>query len=338
MTLPSYTSAPPPWAGGQPAPGSYPGSPTGQTDPTPEPVAGYRYTPGAGRHTWFQGADRYERRLRRRFWITLAITWGGIVAGIAALWVYVAWWAAVALVVVQTIGLSIGMWENLRGGRSLLDVEGIHPITERTQPALWRLANDVAVSMGVTLPPLYIIESRSPNAFAAPAGLRKRYLVFTTGWLATADAQQTRGVMAHELAHVLNNDSLIMAILLGTYRGLHGAASRAQAAERPRGYRRSHPVSETLAGLGRAVAVIFGLTFRSVSRSREALADLTAARRLGGAEPMVACLRLLLSEAMLARRGEAHGKLPEKFSTHPATDHRVQALLDICWHQATRIE
>jgi heat shock protein HtpX len=278
-----------------------------------------------------------EQKLRRTYRLTMFISWGIWLGILAAIGMKTWWIVSGVILLLQILGLLLGASQVLRGGRAYLKREGLHPVTERTQPILFNLVQDVAQRMGTDLPTIYIIEDKTINAFVAATGLRRRIMVFHTGWLENADAAVTRGVVAHELAHYINNDSLVTAITHGSFKlGVSTGKATMKTGSKTQ-FGKPQPAKIILRGMGYALVWLTTIPFLAVKRSRESLADLTAAKNLGSVEPVVACLRLLLDYEEALRKGFSSSQSKEMYQTHPATKRRLNFILEIGQRQASKI-
>ncbi len=295
-------------------------------------------SPKVGPHAVFSGLPRVRRRLRWRARVVLATIWLANAGLLGGLWFVTGWWWLSAGLVVFWLLMTVRiLHRGLRSGRVFLRADGIHPVTARTQPTLNALVEDVSSRMGVRPPPAWVLEDRQPNAFAMPTGWRTRAIVFTTGWLETSTAYQTRGVIAHELAHVLNRDTTLRIVLdassnaawLGKRRSPDPYAYR-----KPSGFAAVKQSFDVLLGVVRVSLV---MVTAMVSRSRESLADLTAAEALGGPQAMIASMRHILDIEQAQRQGYAQQRSRARTATssHPYTRKRIRLLLRACEQQAS---
>jgi heat shock protein HtpX len=92
------------------------------------------------------------------------------------------------------------------GGRMSLALNGAQEIQKKDDPRLWRVVENLAITEGMPMPKVYIIEDRAPNAFATGRDPRHSAVCVTTGLLQIMDDSELQGVMAHELSHIKNYD------------------------------------------------------------------------------------------------------------------------------------
>jgi heat shock protein HtpX len=209
-----------------------------------------------------------------------------------------------------------------------------HPLYQMTE----RLARQASLPM----PKVYVIPDRSPNAFATGRNPQHAAVAATEGIMQVLAPHELEGVMAHELAHVKHRDILIssiaatiaatimMAARLAMYAGIFGGRD-----DRGGG---SNPIALLAMMILAPVAAM--LIQMAISRSREFAADAGAARITGNPYALADALRKIDAISrrvpLDANPATAHmfiikpfsgGGLMSLFSTHPATEKRVQALL-----------
>ena len=97
--------------------------------------------------------------------------------------------------------------------RIALKMAHAHPITEYDDPALFSIVAEQASNAGLPMPKVYEIASDSPNAFATGRSPKKATVAVTTGIRQLLNREELGGVLAHEMAHVGNRDTLIMAVV-----------------------------------------------------------------------------------------------------------------------------
>jgi heat shock protein HtpX len=114
----------------------------------------------------------------------------------------------IALVIAGAMNLFA--WWN--SGEMVLRYYKAREVTAQTQPAFYRLVEELARRAGLPMPRVYVIDNPQPNAFATGRGPNNAAVAATTGLLQSLNEHEVAGVMAHELAHVRNRDTLIMTI------------------------------------------------------------------------------------------------------------------------------
>ena len=202
----------------------------------------------------------------------------------------------------------------------------------------------MARDAGLPQPQVAIIPNDQPNAFATGRNPETAAVCATTGLLDMLTREEVRGVMAHELAHVKNRDTLIMTVtatIAGAIAALVNFAmffGGGQDRERPGG------IIGTLA-LMLLAPMAAGLVQMAISRGREYEADRVGAEIAGDPQALASALQKIEAYAKrihnpTAERNPASGQLfiinplagrgaDNLFSTHPATGNRVRALMEL---------
>lgn len=222
---------------------------------------------------------------------------------------------------------------------------GARPVSPQSEPELHALVRDLAERAGLPMPKVYLIPEATPNAFATGRSPEKAAVAVTAGLLQMLDKNELRGVLAHELAHVQNRDTLIMTVAATVGGALSMIADMAMwGAMLGRGQNQSeqegggHPLAGLLGVmLAPFVAMLIQM---SISRTREFMADEAGARITRDPLSLASALakidgwskRMPMSHATPAT---AHlyiinplvgGGLASLFSTHPATRERIKRL------------
>ena len=213
-------------------------------------------------------------------------------------------------------------------------------VSEADAPDFHAIIRGLATKAGIPMPKVYLIPEEAPNAFATGRSPDKAAVAATQGLLRLMSRDEIEGVMAHELGHVKNRDTLIMTVaatLAGALSQLANFALFFGGGRREDG-EGGHP----LAGLvGVIVAPIAAMLIQmAISRSREFLADEASAQITGNPMALANALRKL--EGWKAEAPMLHGSpatahlfivnpftaggLASLFSTHPSTQQRVARL------------
>ena len=243
--------------------------------------------------------------------------------------------ATIAFVVAA--GMNVFAFWN--SDKAVLRMHGAREVNERTAPDLVRMVRDLATRANMPMPKVYIIETDQPNAFATGRNPENAAVAATTGLLRNLTAEEVAGVMAHELAHIQNRDTLLMTITATFAGALSMLANFALffggGRDRPGG------MIGTIA-LMILAPMAAALVQMAISRSREYEADRVGAEISGQPRALASALRKIETMAQridnhVAERNpatahmfiinplhaHAHDKL---FSTHPNTANRIAAL------------
>jgi heat shock protein HtpX len=229
--------------------------------------------------------------------------------------------------------------------RIVLSMSGAHPVDEAQAPGLYRIVRTLALRAGIPLPRIYLMDSDAPNAFATGRNPEHAAVAVTTGIMRVLDETELEGVLAHELAHIKNRDTLIMTIAATMAGAISHLATMAQWSAMFGGMRRSDDDQNGGGSLIGTLAVAIlapiaaMLIQMAISRSREYQADATGARIAGRAEGLARSLEKLEMAAnaipMQASPATAHlyivnplrgGAFVTLFSTHPPIEERVARL------------
>ncbi len=227
--------------------------------------------------------------------------------------------------------------------RIVLRMYNAQEVAPGDQPGLHAMVRELALRANLPMPRVFLIPEDAPNAFATGRSPERGVVAVTAGLLRLLNKQEIAGVIAHELGHIRNRDTLIMSLaatLAGALSMLANAAmwgafmgGRSDDDEGA-----SHPMAGLLGVLIAPIAA--SLVQMSISRTREFLADEAAASFTG--QPLVLAQALRKIEAwsheipmQSGSPATAHmfilnpftgGGLMRLFSTHPPTAERVARL------------
>ena len=248
-----------------------------------------------------------------------------------------AWlWGATAL------ALATNLLAYFYSDRLVLRMAGAREVSRAEEPALHRLVDELVSTAALPRPRLAIIEDAHANAFATGRSPRHAAVAVTRGLLELLDARELRGVLAHELAHVANRDTLVATVAAG----LAGALSHLAHVLAFAGLAGPRDGEDDGAPAGGFLAVLLAplgatLVQLGISRSREYLADETGARLTGDPLALASALEKLhgAAEAVPAQPEPATaslfivnplagvgGRLLGLFSTHPPAEERIRRL------------
>jgi heat shock protein HtpX len=227
----------------------------------------------------------------------------------------------------------------------VLRMYGARPITEAEAPRVHAIVRRLALRAQIPMPPVYLIPTDTPNAFATGRNPEHAAVAVTEGILRILNDEELEGVLAHELSHVKNRDILISTIAATLAGAITMLAHMAQYAAIFGGARRD---SEDEGGGGNPIALIFMavlapiaamLVQLAVSRSREYQADATGAAIAGKPWGLASALeKLQVAQEvapMDANPATAHlfivnplsgRSLMNLFSTHPPMEERIARL------------
>ncbi|MCJ8156312.1 zinc metalloprotease HtpX [Sphingomonas sp. LaA6.9] len=216
----------------------------------------------------------------------------------------------------------------------VLKMHRAREVDDRSAPEFYGLVQQLATRAGLPAPKVYIIDSPHPNAFATGRNPENAAVAATTGLLNMLTRDEIAGVMAHELAHVKNRDTLIMTMVAT----IAGAIS--MLANFGMFFRSDDNRSNMLAMILAVIVAPFAamIVQMAISRTREFGADRGGAEISGNPRALASALAKLAQGAAripspVAERNPAAAQLyivpthiSEMFSTHPATERRIAEL------------
>ncbi len=221
-------------------------------------------------------------------------------------------------------------------------------IQKEDNPMLWNTVENLAITAGLPMPKVYIIEDPAPNAFATGRNKEHAVVAVTTGILTLLDKSELEGVIAHELSHIGNRDillSTVVVVLVGFISIIADIFLRSMWW----GGGRSRDNDSKGGGLIMIIGIILSilapifatLIQLAISRKREFLADASGAlltRYPEGLANALAKISQYSQPMKYANTATAHlfianpfggmgKKISNLFSTHPPTEARIKALL-----------
>ena len=244
------------------------------------------------------------------------------------------------------VGIAlISVWGSYYASDSLVvRMTSARVIEESENPKLFGLIQEVIIASGLPMPKVAIVQDTAPNAFATGRNPEHALIAFTTGILEAMDREQLQGVIAHEMSHVGNRDTLVSAIAAttaGAIALLSDFLMRMMwfgGGRRDRGSN-SNPIALVLSLFVLILAPIAAVLLRSaISRRREALADATAVSFTRNPAGLRSALEVLAADSTVVRaksNAVAHiwiespldaSSVSKLFATHPPIQERIAAL------------
>ena len=243
------------------------------------------------------------------------------------------------------VGISlITVWGSYYGSDKLvLTMTGAKLIQESDNPKLFGLIQEVIIASGLPMPKVAIVIDDAPNAFATGRNPEHALIAFTTGILEAMDRDQLQGVIAHELAHVANRDTLVSAVA-ATTAGAIAIVSDMLTRMMFFGGRRgrdsnANPLALIASLIILILAPLAAMMLRSaISRKRESLADATAVAFTRNPAGLRSALEVLERDSTVVQQRStavAHiwiespldaKSVSKLFSTHPPIAERIAVL------------
>lgn len=237
--------------------------------------------------------------------------------------------------------LAMNLFSYWNSDKMVLRMAGAQPVDRTAAPQFYDMVERLAQRAGLPMPKVYLMDNDQPNAFATGRNPENAAVAATTGLLRRLSPEEVEGVMAHELAHIRNRDTLIMtvtatiagAISMLTNFGMLMGGSRD----------RNNPLGGIAAIAMMVLAPLAAMIVQmAVSRTREYAADRMGAEISGKPLALASALASISGAAAHIRNPAAeanpaaahmfiinplHGeRMDNLFSTHPATENRIAAL------------
>lgn len=251
------------------------------------------------------------------------------------------------MVVALGVAAATNLFAYWNSDRLALSAHGAQEVDDRTAPELVAMVRALAARAGLPMPRVYVMETEQPNAFATGRNPQNSAVAVSAGLLRLLDREEIAGVVAHELAHIRNRDTLLMTVS-ATIAGAVSTAAQFGFLFGGRSDGRSHP----LLGLATALLapVAAAIIQFAISRSREYVADRDGALIAGSPHGLASALASMERAAtgIVNVPAEQHpataplfivnplrgGAIDSLFSTHPATANRIAALQQLAAEMA----
>ncbi len=248
---------------------------------------------------------------------------------------------AVAFAILMNVG---SYWFS---DKLVIKMTGAHPVEMKDNPELYRIVENLAITAGLPMPKIYMVNDPAPNAFATGRDPKHAVVAVTSGLLGVLDRTELEGVIAHELAHIGNRDMLVMtvAVVLAGFVAIL-ADFLARTMMFGGGDRDRSPLFLILGIAGIVLAPLAAMLIQmAISRKREFLADASGALLTRYPEGLASALEKI-SRAGIPMQRQSHAtahlfiadptgaqgkrsigqKIGGLFMTHPPVEERVAAL------------
>jgi heat shock protein HtpX len=240
------------------------------------------------------------------------------------------------IIIALVIAVGMNVFAYWNSDKMVLRMYGARQVDRSTSPALVGLVEQIADNAGLPMPKVYVIDSDQPNAFATGRNPENAAVAATTGLLSRLSHEEIAGVMAHEMAHIRNRDTLIMTITAT----IAGALSMLANFALFFGGNRNNP----LGIVGTLMVMILAplaamLVQMAISRGREYEADRIGAEICGRPLWLAAALEKLdqAAHAIDNPRAEANPATAHMFIVNPLHAHKVDSLFSTHPNMQNRI-
>ena len=243
---------------------------------------------------------------------------------------------------VMAAGMNLFAYWN--ADKMVLRMHGAHQVDRQTAPEFYGMVEELSERAGLPMPKVYIMDNPQPNAFATGRNPENAAVAATTGLLKLLDRDEVAGVMAHELAHVKNRDTLVMTMTAS----IAGAIS--MLANFGMFFGGSRDRNNPLGAIGMILMIILAplaamLVQMAISRTREYGADRGGADISGQPLALASALAKISNAAHRIENPTAEAnpatahmfiinplsgqRMDGLFSTHPDPRNRIEALAQI---------
>lgn len=256
----------------------------------------------------------------------------GWLAGLAYRNVTITW-------VVISVSVLYALFQYFAASRIALAVNGAHEIEKKDAPELYRIVENLAITNGMPMPKVYLMDDPAPNAFATGRNPQHASVAATTGLLQIMDKRELEAVMAHEMGHVKNYDILVSMIVFGLVSAIGMICDLFVRITFYSDDDDRDPRFMVFGIIAAILAPIVSLLVQlAISRQREYLADATGAMTTRDPEGLAMALEKLKGNTRPMQRqntSTSHlffanplkpGFFSKLFSTHPPIDDRIARL------------
>ena len=267
-----------------------------------------------------------------------------LLAGMTALFVGIGFMLGgpTGMLIALAIAVGMNVFAYWNSDRMMLSMYGATEVDARSAPGLYGTVEQLADRAGLPMPKVYIIDTDQPNAFATGRNPENAAVAATSGLLRILSTEEVAGVMAHELAHVKNRDTLIMTITAT----VAGAISMLATFAMFFGGNRNNPLGLIGTILIMILAPIAAMLVQmAISRTREYAADRAGAEICGHPLWLASALDKLERGAQVIDNPEAENNpatahlfivnplharsIDGLFTTHPNMQNRIAKLREM---------
>jgi heat shock protein HtpX len=264
-----------------------------------------------------------------------------IIAGLG--WVFSAVYGSTGIFWGTLVGAGIyALIQYFLAARMALAMNGAKEIQKKDNPRLYRIVENLAITNGMPMPKVYIVDDPAPNAFATGRDPQHAHVAATGGILDLMSDRELEAVMAHEMGHVQNYDIRVMMIVFGLVSAIGLIADVLSRMFWFSDSDNRNPIFLVVGIVAALISPIVAMLVQAaISRQREYLADATGAMTTRDPEGLASALEKLGSVGTATRRqntSTAHlffanplkrSAFLNVFSTHPPIEQRVARLREM---------
>jgi heat shock protein HtpX len=264
-----------------------------------------------------------------------------IIAGLG--WVFSAVYGSTGIFWGTLVGAGIyALVQYFLAARMALAMNGAKEIQKKDNPRLYRIVENLAITNGMPMPRVYLVDDPAPNAFATGRDPQHAHVAATSGILDLMSDRELEAVMAHEMGHVQNYDIRVMMIVFGLVSAIGLIADVLSRMFWFSDSDNRNPIFLVIGIVAALISPIVAMLVQAaISRQREYLADATGAMTTRDPEGLASALEKLGSVGTATRRqntSTAHlffanplkrSAFLNAFSTHPPIEQRVARLREM---------
>lgn len=249
------------------------------------------------------------------------------------------------MLVAFIVAAGMNFFSYWNSDRMVLSAYHAQEVDESTAPEFYRMVRDLSANAGLPMPRVYVFDNPQPNAFATGRNPQNAAVAASTGLLQRLTPEEVAGVMAHELAHIENRDTLTMTVT-ATLAGAISMLSNFAFLFGGNRDDRSNPLGFVGVLIAMIVAPLAAMLVQmAISRTREYAADRRGAEICGNPRWLASALAKIAGDASHIENDDAERnpatahmfiinplsgqRMDNLFSTHPNTENRIAALLDL---------
>ena len=251
------------------------------------------------------------------------------------------------MMIALIVACGMNLFAYWNSDKAVLKMYGAQPVSQNDAPDIYNMTYELVQNAHMPMPKLYVLHTDQPNAFATGRDPENAAVAVTTGLMRILSRDELAGVIAHELAHIKNRDTLIMTVTATIAGAIGMIANIAMFLPMFSSSDEDRPNPIAMMALAILAPMAAGIVQMAISRTREYDADRIGAEICG--DPMA--LAGALEKIEMSVRGGHHNKEAEKnpatahmfiinplfgkkgmdnlFSTHPNTRNRIAALTDM---------
>ncbi|MDY0341846.1 MAG: zinc metalloprotease HtpX [Coriobacteriia bacterium] len=255
-------------------------------------------------------------------------------------------WGYLGLVLALVVAFAMSWGSYWFSDKIVLSMSRARPVDRDREPYLVNTVEGLAIAAGLPAPRAYVIDDPAPNAFATGRNPEHAAIAVTTGLVAVMNRQELEGVLAHELSHIKNYDTLLQTIA-ATLAGSVTLLSEWMMRSLFWGGRDRNRDSGQFGVIIMVVAIVLAvlaplaatLIQLAISRKREFLADASAAmltryppglagalRKIGGDQNQLRVANKATESLYIVNPLKARGRMNALFNTHPPLEERIARL------------